>query len=85
MLGTFAIVLMFFTPTLLINEGRDSWAAWFVTAAAVLGAVGFCLREHSVRHLLINLKLFCRPLVPSSPAFKAATGLAVPCLRNLVT
>ena len=84
-LGTATIVLALVTPTLFVNEGVRSWAPWTSTAAAVLGAILFVVRERSARYPLLDLKLVSRPLVASGLAFKAATGLAVAGMGYMVT
>jgi MFS family permease len=84
-LGTAAIVLALVAPTLFVNEGTGSWAPWAATAAAVVGAILFVLRERSTRYPLLDLKLVARPLVSAGLAYKAASGLAVAGLGYLVT
>jgi MFS family permease len=84
-LGTVTIVLALFTPTLFVNEGTGSWAPWTATAATVLAALLFILRERSARYPLLDLKLIARPLVSSGLAYKAATGLAVAGMGYMVT
>ena len=85
LLGTVTIVLVLVAPTLFVNEGAGSWVPWAMTAAAVLGATAFVLRERSARYPLLDLKLVARPLVSSGLAFKAAAGLATAGLGYLVT
>lgn len=84
-LGTAAIVLALVAPTLFVNEGAGSWAPWATTAAAVVGAILFFLRERSARYPLLDPKLVAHPLVSSGLAFKAAAGLATAGLGYLVT
>ena len=84
-LGTATIVVALVAPTLFVDEGIASWAPWTATAAAVLGAVLFVLRERSAHHPLVDLALLARPLVSSGLAYKAATGLATAGLGYLVT
>ena len=84
-LGTATIVLALFTPTLFVNEGTASWQPWAATAATVLLAIAFVIRERFARHPLLDLKLVARPLVSSGLAFKAATGLAVAGMGYMVT
>jgi MFS family permease len=84
-LGTATIVLALVAPTLFVDDGAGSWAPWTVTAAAVVGAVLFVLRERSARHPLLDLALVAHPLVSSGLAFKAAAGLATAGLGYLVT
>jgi MFS family permease len=85
LLGTATIVLALIAPTLFVNDGTGSWAPWSLTAAAVVGAICFVLRERSARHPLLDLALIARPLVSSGLAFKAATGLAVAGMGYMVT
>jgi MFS family permease len=84
-LGTATIVLALVAPTLFVNEGSGSWAPWTATAAAVVGAILFVLRQRSARYPLLDLKLVARPLVSSGLAYKAASGLAVAGLGYMVT
>ncbi|MFG2041634.1 MFS transporter [Dactylosporangium sp. NPDC048998] len=84
-LGTVTIVLTLVAPTLFVNEGSGSWAPWTATAAAVVGAILFVLRERSARYPLLDLKLVARPLVSSGLAYKAAAGLATAGLGYMVT
>jgi Major Facilitator Superfamily len=84
-LGTATIVLALVAPTLFVNEGAESWVPWATTAAAVVGATLFFLRERSARHPLLDLKLVAHPLVSGGLAFKAAAGLATAGLGYLVT
>ena len=84
-LGTATIVLALVAPTLFVNEGAGSWVPWAATAAAVVGAILFVLRERSARYPLLDLELVARPLVSSGLAFKAAAGLAIAGLGYLVT
>jgi MFS family permease len=85
LLGTAAIVLALIAPTLYVEEGAGSWAPWAITAAAIVAAALFVLRERSARHPLLDLKLVARPLVSAGLAYKAATGLAIAGLSYLVT
>jgi MFS family permease len=84
-LGTATVVLALVAPTLFVNEGSGSWAPWTATAAAVVGAILFVLREGSARYPLLDLKLVGRPLVSAGLALKAATGLAVAGMGYMVT
>ena len=84
-LGTATIVLTLVAPTLFVNEGADSWMPWTATAAAVVGAIFFFLRERSARYPLLDLKLVARPLVSSGLAYKAAAGLAIAGIGYMVT
>jgi MFS family permease len=84
-LGTATIVLALVAPTLFVNEGSGSWAPWTASAAAVVAAILFVLRERSARYPLLDLKLVARPLVSSGLAYKAAAGLATAGLGYLVT
>ena len=84
-LGTATIVLALVAPTLFINEGAASWVPWATTAAAVVGAMLFFLRERSARYPLLDLKLVAHPLVSSGLAYKAAAGLATAGLGYMVT
>ncbi|MEV4513837.1 MFS transporter [Dactylosporangium sp. NPDC049525] len=84
-LGTATIVLALVAPTLFVHDGSGSWAPWTATAATVLAAVLFVLRERSARFPLLDLKLVARPLVASGLAYKAAAGLATAGLGYLVT
>lgn len=84
-LGTATIVLALVAPTLFVNEGADSWAPWAATAAAIVGALLFFLRERSARYPLLDLKLVARPLVSSGLAYKAAAGLAIAGMGYMVT
>ncbi|MFG1997455.1 MFS transporter [Actinoplanes sp. NPDC048988] len=84
-LGTAAIVAALVAPTLFVDSGAGSWAPWAVTAAAVLAAVLFVLRERSARHPIVDLRLVAHPLVASGLAFKAATGLALAGVGYLIT
>ena len=85
LLGTATIVLALVTPTLFVNEGTGSWEPWTATAATVVAAILFALRERSASHPLLDLELVARPLVSSGLAYKAASGLAVAGLSYLVT
>lgn len=85
LLGTATIVLALVAPTMFVNAGARSWLAWTVTAAAVVFAVLFVLRERSAKHPLLDLRLIARPLVSSGLAYKAATGLAMAGMGYLVT
>jgi MFS family permease len=84
-LGTATVVLALVAPTLFVNEGSGSSWPWTATAAAVMGAILFVLRERSARYPLLDLKLVARPLVSAGLAYKAATGLAVAGLGYMVT
>lgn len=84
-LGTGAIVLALVTPTLFVDRGAGSWGPWAATAATVVAAVGFVLRERAARHPILDLGLVARPLVSSGLAFKAAAGLAIAGLGYMVT
>ncbi|CAN5376649.1 MFS transporter [soil metagenome] len=84
-LGTAAIVLALVAPTLFVDEGVGSWAPWTATAAAVVAAVLFVIRERTARHPLLDLSIVARPLVSSGLAFKAATGLAVAGMGYMAT
>ncbi|VVJ15639.1 Uncharacterized MFS-type transporter [Amycolatopsis camponoti] len=84
-LGTATVVFALVAPTLFVNEGASAWAPWTATAAAVVAAVLFVVRERSVRYPLLDLKLVAHPLVSSGLAFKAAAGLATAGLGYLVT
>jgi MFS family permease len=83
--GTATIVLALVAPTLFVNEGSGSWAPWTATAAALVGAILFVLRERMARYPLLDLKLVARPLVSSGLAYKAAAGLATAGLGYMVT
>jgi hypothetical protein len=78
-------VLALVAPTLFVNDGVGSWAPWAATAAAVLTAALFIVRERRARHPLLDLTLLAAPLVASGLAYKAATGLAVAGLSYLAT
>jgi MFS family permease len=84
-LVTATIVLALTAPTLFVNEGAGSWAPWTATAAAVVGAILFVLRERSARYPLLDLTLVAHPLVSSGVAYKAAAGLATAGLAYMVT
>jgi MFS family permease len=84
-LGTATIVLALVAPTLFVNEGSGSWTPWTATAAAVVAAILFVVRERSARFPLLDLKLVAHPLVSSGLAYKAAAGLATAGLGYLVT
>lgn len=84
-LGTTTIVLALVAPTLFVDQGAGSWAAWSSTAAGLAAAVLFVLRERAARHPLLDLSLVARPLVSSGLAYKAASGLATAGLGYLVT
>ncbi len=84
-LASATIVTALVAPTLFVNEGAGSWAAWVATAAAVVGAMLFFLRERTARYPLLDLKLVAHPLVSSGLAFKAAAGLATAGLGYMVT
>ncbi len=85
MLGTATVVLALVAPTLFVNEGAGAWAPWAATAAAIVAAVLFVVRERSARYPLLDLTLVAPPLVSSGLAFKAAAGLATAGLGYLVT
>jgi MFS family permease len=85
MLGTATIVFALVAPTLFVNEGTGSWAPWTATAAAVVSAILFVLRERSARYPLLDLKLVARPLVSSGLAYKVAAGLATAGMGYMVT
>jgi MFS family permease len=82
LLGTATIVLALIAPTLFVNGNPGAWA---VTAAAVVAAALFVLRERSARYPLLDLKLVARPLVSSGLAYKFATGLAIAGMGYMVT
>ena len=84
-LATATIVLALIAPTLFVNQGTGSWAPWTATAAALVGATGFVLRERSASHPLLDLTLVAQPLVAGGLAYKAASGMAVAGLGYLVT
>ncbi len=84
-LGTLTVVLALVTPTLFVDQGTGSWAPWTASAATMVSAVLFLLRERSARHPLLDFELVSRPLVSSGLAFKAATGLAVAGMGYMVT
>ena len=83
--GTAIIVLALVTPTLFVTEGAGSWVPWTATAAVLVGAILFVLRERTARYPLLDLKLVARPLVSSGLAFKAAAGMATAGLGYMVT
>jgi MFS family permease len=84
-LGTATVVLALVAPTLFVHEGPGAWAPWAATAAAVVAAFLFVVRERSARFPLLDLELVAHPLVSSGLAFKAAAGLATAGLGYLVT
>ncbi|MGW6282552.1 MFS transporter [Kribbella sp. NPDC055071] len=84
-LGTATIVLALVVPTLFVNEGLRSWSPWAATAATIVAAVLFVVRERTTQFPLLDLKLVARPLVSSGLAYKAAAGLATTGLGYLVT
>jgi MFS family permease len=84
-LGTATIGLALVAPTLFVHAGAGSWAPWAATAAAVVAAVGFVVRERTARHPLLDLALVARPLVAGGLAYKAAAGLAIAALGFLAT
>ncbi len=84
-LGTATVALALVAPTLFVDQGPASWLPWVTTAAAVVAAIAFVLRERAARHPLLDLTLVARPLVSSGLAFKAAAGLATAGLGYLVT
>jgi len=83
-LGTATIVLALVAPTLFVNNGPGSWASWTATAAAVVEAISFVLRERSARYPLLDLDLVARLLVSSGLAYKAAAALATAGLGYIV-
>ncbi|MFD7941632.1 MFS transporter, partial [Streptomyces sp. NPDC059744] len=85
LLCTATIVLALVAPTLFVHTGTASPLPWLTTAAAVVIAALFVVRERSARYPLLDLKLVARPLVSSGLAFKAAAGLATAGLGYLVT
>lgn len=85
LLGTATVVLALVAPTLFVNEGPGAWEPWAATAAAVVAAFLFVVRERAARYPLLDLKLVAHPLVSSGLAFKAAAGLATAGLGYLVT
>jgi MFS family permease len=84
-LGTATVVLALVAPTLFVHEGPGAWEPWAATAAAVVAAFLFVVRERSARYPLLDLGLVAHPLVSSGLAFKAAAGLATAGLGYLVT
>ena len=84
-LGTVTIVVALVTPTLFVNDGAGSWQPWTATAATLLCAILFVVRERTARFPLLDLKLIALPLVSSGLAYKAASGLAVAGLGYMVT
>ncbi len=76
LLGTATIVGALAAPTLFVEEGSASLAAWIVSAGALLSGLLFILRERTARHPLLDLHLVAHPLVASGLAFKAAAGMA---------
>ncbi|MEU9132319.1 MFS transporter [Kitasatospora sp. NPDC048540] len=85
LLATATIGLALVAPTLFVDPGPASPVPWLATAAAVVTAVLFVVRERAARHPLLDLALVGRPLVSSGLAFKAASGLATAGLGYLVT
>jgi MFS family permease len=85
LLGTATIVFALVAPTLFVNEGAESWMPWATTAAAIVAAILFVIRERSTQYPLLDLTLIAQPLVSSGLAFKAAAGLATAGLGYLVT
>ena len=85
LLGTATIVLALVAPTLFVKEGAASWMPWAATAAAVVAATLFFLRERSARYPLLDLKLVAQPLVASGLACKVAAGMATAGLLYMVT
>jgi MFS family permease len=85
LLATATIVFALVAPTMFVDDGAGSWMPWAMTAAAILAAAGFVLRERSAQHPLLDLGLLARPLVSSGLAFKAGAGLATAGLSYLVT
>jgi len=84
-LATITIVLALVVPSLFVDGGARSWAAWSAAVATVVAAVLFVLRERSTAHPMLDLALVSRPLVAGGLAYKAAAGLAVAGLGYLVT
>jgi MFS family permease len=84
-LGTLTIVLALVAPTFFVDLGAASPLPWVASAAAVLAAVLFVVRERRAEHPLLDLALVARPLVASGLAYKAATGLATAGMGYLVT
>ena len=84
-LGTATIVLALVAPTFFVEKGSGAWQPWVTTAAVVLAAVLFVLRERTAKFPLLDLKLVAHPLVSSGLAYKAASGLAVAGLGYMVT
>jgi MFS family permease len=84
-LATITIVLALVVPSLFVDGGTRSWAAWSASAATVVAAVLFVRRERSTAHPMLDLALVARPLVAGGLAYKAAAGLAVAGLGYLVT
>src|SRR3569833_1024608 len=64
------------TPTKNEHESPGAGEPWAATAAAVVAAFLFVVRERSARYPLLDLGLVAHPLVSSGLAFKAAAGLA---------
>ena len=85
LLGTAMIVLALVAPTLFVKEGAGSWMPWAATAAAVVAATLFFLRERSAKYPLLDLKLVAQPLVASGLACKVAAGMATAGLLYMVT
>ncbi|MGC3956293.1 MAG: MFS transporter [Propionicimonas sp.] len=84
-LGATTVGFALIAPTLFVDQGTGSWAAWASAGAAALAGLGFVIRERATAHPLIDLELVARPLVASGLAFKAAAGLATAGLGYLVT
>lgn len=76
MFGTLTIALALVAPTLFVQAPASSALPWVCAAGAVVGGVGFVLRERTARHPLVDLQLVARPLVASGLAYQAAIGLA---------
>ncbi len=75
-LGTATIVGTLAAPTLFVEEGSASLAAWAISAGALLAGILFVVRERTASHPLLDLHLVAHPLVASGLAFKAAAGMA---------
>lgn len=84
-LGTATVVLALVAPTLFVESGVRSPAAWGATVGAVVAAAAFVRRQRRAVHPLLDLRLVARPLVSAGLAYKAASGAAVAGLGYLVT
>jgi MFS family permease len=84
-LGTATIVFALVAPTFFVSNGPEAWVPWTATAAAVVGALLFVLRERSANYPLLDVKLVAQPLVSGGLAYKAAAGLATAGLGYMVT